>query len=376
MKFKYACMAISLTTVLAGCGSETSTQALPADEPVAAKEAVVSTSQDRATSLDTFFSNSGGVVTTPATYPTHETSHQMLKNQDLVGVNTFLHKRELAPTDQQPIVRMNRDTYYSFAVIDISKGASITMPVLPEGKYVSVQPVTEDHRIQAMKYGSGTYELSTHTGEYLYIVVRLDSRFSKEEAQQYQDKMLITANSSNEFSALPVNKKSFDDVENALKAQMPAIVKRDGLDAITGFFTDPRDDSRALFTQEKYQVGAAIGWGGAQLVDNLYEVSGNYPSDSCYQATFEDPKNKAFWSFTVYDKKGFMFNDLASLNSNTAKVNEDGTYTISFGCGSDAPNNIETENETGVFNLAVRHYIPSDRVRNEGYRLIPQVKAK
>nr|WP_283104507.1 hypothetical protein [Shewanella olleyana] len=45
---------------------------------------------------------------------------------------------------------MNRDTYYSLAVVDVSKGASITIPRLPEGKYVSVQPVTEDHRIQPM----------------------------------------------------------------------------------------------------------------------------------------------------------------------------------------------------------------------------------
>ena len=221
MKFKYVVMALSLTTVLTGCDSGTSTDAPLAGDAVAAKGSVTSTSQDRVTSLDKFFSDTG-IETTPATYPTHETSHQMLKNQDLAGVNNFLHKRELAPTDRQPIVRMNRDTYYSFAVVDVSKGASITMPVLPEGKYVSVQPVTEDHRIQAMKYGSGTFELSTHTGEYLYVVVRLDSRFSKEEAQQYQDQMLITANSSNKFSALPVNKKSFDDVENALKAQMPA----------------------------------------------------------------------------------------------------------------------------------------------------------
>jgi uncharacterized membrane protein len=90
----------------------------------------------------------------------------------------------------------------------------------------------------------------------------------------------------------------------------------------------------------------AIGWGGAQMQDNIYEVSGNYPANKCHQATFEDPKNKAFWSFTVYDKKGFMFNDLASLNSNTAMVNTDGTYTISFGCGNDAINNIKTENSS------------------------------
>ncbi len=357
--FTNTVIALSLIATLAACNS-TATSDTPATASV--------------TSLDSFFTDNG-VIVTPETYPTLETSHQLLKNQDLAGINTFLHKRDLAPTDNQPIVRMNRDTYYSFAVVDVSKGATITMPELPKGKYMSVQPVTEDHRIQAMKYGSGTFELSTHTGNYLYVVIRLDATFTKEEATMYQDQMVITANSNKKFSAMPVNKKSFDLVENALKAQMPAIVKRDTINSITGMFTDPRDDSQKLFTEEKYQVGAAIGWGGAQLADNVYEVSGNHPSNSCYQAHFEDPKNKAFWSITVYNKKGFMFNDVANMSSNTAAVNKDGSYTVSFGCGSDAPNNIAIDNDTGVFNLGIRHYKPSDKVKNQGYRLLPTLKA-
>ncbi|PKI16201.1 DUF1254 domain-containing protein [Colwellia sp. 12G3] len=326
------------------------------------------------TSAEFFADN--GKVTTPESYPTNETSHQMLKNQDLVGVNKFLHKRDLSPTDNQPVVRMNRDTYYSLAVIDVSKGATITIPEIPKGKYVSVQPVTEDHRTQAMGYGAGKYSLSTHTGTHLYVVIRLDSSISATDARAIQDKMVISAKSTNAFTAAPINKKSFTEVEDALKAQMGPMVKRDGINALTGMFTDPRDSSKELFTQEKYQIGAAVGWGGAQMKDNIYEVSGNYPADKCYQATFEDPKNKAFWSFTVYNKKGFMFNDLANLNTNTATTNADGTYTLSFGCGSDAINNIKTSNPSGVFNLAVRHYMPSDRVKNDGYRLLPLVKAK
>ena len=58
-----------------------------------------------------------------------------------------------------------------------------------------------------------------------------------------------------------------------------------------------------------------------------------------------------------------MFNDFANLSSNTAKPNADGTYTLSFGCGENAVNNIETKNDSGVFNLAVRHYQVSDFVR-------------
>ena len=324
--------------------------------------------------LDDFFSPQG-VTVTSASYPTDETSHQTLKNQDLVGVNKFLHKRQLTPTDEQPVVRMNRDTYYSFAVVDVSKGATVTMPTIPEGKYISVQPVTEDHRIQPMFYGPGTFELTTHTGSHLYLVIRLDATFTEAEAATFQDQMVVNAKSNNPFKTEAVNQESFKAVEDKLKAQMPAITERDGKDALVGMFTAPTDASDKLFTQEKYEVGAAIGWGGAQDVDNIYEVSGNYPADTCHQATFQDPKNKAFWSITVYDKAGFMFNDLANLSSNTATPNADGTYTISFGCGKEAPNNIKTANDSGVFNLGIRHYQPSELVSVDGFRILPLVKA-
>lgn len=324
--------------------------------------------------LADFFSPDGLIVTS-ATYPTHETAHQLLKNQDIAGINALQHKRQLTPTDSQPVVRMNRDTYYTMAVVDVSEGATITMPEVPEGKYISVQPVTEDHRIQPMFYGAGTFELSTHTGDHLYLVIRLDSTFTEAEAATYQDQMSLNANSNMPFTAEPVNQESFESVEKALKAKMAAINKRDGKDALVGMFTAPDDASNKLFTQEKYEVGAAIGWGGAQEVDNIYEVSGNFPADVPHQATFQDPKNNAFWSITVYNKAGFMFNDHANLSSNTAVPNEDGSYTINFGGGPDALNNIEIENDSGVFNLGIRHYQPSELVSVEGFRILPTVKA-
>jgi hypothetical protein len=287
----------------------------------------------------------------------------------------FLHKRQLTPTNNQPVVRMNRDTYYSLAVIDVSKGATVTMPVVPEGKYISVQPVTEDHRIQPMFYGPGTFEMTTHTGNHLYLVVRLDATFTEAEAAKLQDQMVINAKSNNPFKAEPVNQESFKAAEDQLKAKMPAIVKRDGINALVGMFTAPTDESNKLFTQEKYELGAAVGWGGAQIVDNIYEISGNFPVDICHQTTFKDPKNKAFWSITVYNKAGFMFNDLANLSSNNATPNADGTYTISFGCGEKAPNNIKTANDSGVFNLGIRHYQPSELISVDGFRIVPTVKA-
>ncbi|WP_372385104.1 DUF1254 domain-containing protein [Vibrio sp. BS-M-Sm-2] len=322
----------------------------------------------------TEFFNTDGDVTTVDNYAVHETSRQYLKNQEIVGVNTFRHKRELTPTDEQDVVRMNRDTYYSMAVINVSKGATVTLPEIPEGKYMSMEVITEDHRIQPMQYGSGTFDLSTHIGDHVYVIIRTDATFSKDEVHKIQDQMSIDAKAKGEFTAMQVDEKSFEEVETSLKKEMPTILKRDGAQATFGMFTSPEDASKEMFTKEKYAVGAAVGWGGAQLEDNIYEISGNFPTDTCHQVTFEDPKNQAFWSVTVYNKQGFMFDDVANVSSNTADKNSDGTYTLSFGCGDGAVNNIKTENDSGAFNLAFRHYIPSQKVR-DGFRVLPSVKA-
>ena len=74
----------------------------------------------------------------------------------------------------------------------ISKGATITLPQLPEGSYMSMQPVTEDHRPQPMSYGAGTYELATHTGDHMIVIIRLDSNFSPEQAKKYQHQLHIS----------------------------------------------------------------------------------------------------------------------------------------------------------------------------------------
>jgi hypothetical protein len=45
------------------------------------------------------------------------------------GFGKFRHGRELAPPAQQGIVRPNRDTLYSFAIVDLDAGAvSIILP--------------------------------------------------------------------------------------------------------------------------------------------------------------------------------------------------------------------------------------------------------
>jgi hypothetical protein len=44
------------------------------------------------------------------------------------GINAWHHTRQPTPIDEQLVVRMNRDTLYSSACVDISQGATLTLP--------------------------------------------------------------------------------------------------------------------------------------------------------------------------------------------------------------------------------------------------------
>lgn len=61
---------------------------------------------------------------------------------DAGGVNRLSHYRAPTAVDRQPVIRMNRDTLYSAAVVDISEGAHHT---IPDGgrRYVSVMAVNQ-----------------------------------------------------------------------------------------------------------------------------------------------------------------------------------------------------------------------------------------
>ena len=48
--------------------------------------------------------------------------------RDAGGVNVWNHSRAPAAIDRQTVIRMNRDTLYSFAIVDISDGATFTIP--------------------------------------------------------------------------------------------------------------------------------------------------------------------------------------------------------------------------------------------------------
>ncbi len=60
------------------------------------------------------------------------------------GLGKFGHLRTPTPLDNQTIIRMNRDTLYSPAVLDLSKPATVILPDTG-GRYMTLHVVNQDH---------------------------------------------------------------------------------------------------------------------------------------------------------------------------------------------------------------------------------------
>jgi len=308
--------------------------------------------------------DSSPVIVTKDNYPQAYTNmrfNAVIKKAG--GINKFF-VMPTPPSDpaKQFVVRMNRDTFYSISVIDFSNDdVYVTIP--KTNKYVTTQVVDENHETQPMIYGSGRHKLSAKT-THAFVIVR-----ALEDAARRN--LIIETSSSKPFQVKNWDMKSFKATDTA-----------GNLD-----FSDGYDQSKAFGNKESGQtdymnyVGAAGGWGGAMVQDNIYQTSQYFDNKSVYEVTFPDPKAKYFWSATVYNGDGRMFNDLANISSESKPIkNADGSITLRFGATGQANNiPIVEGNTTGKFNVLFRHYGPSKAVRKDkkGYNpatLIRKVK--
>jgi hypothetical protein len=209
-------------------------------------------------------------------------------------------------------------------------------------------------------HGSGKHKITAKT-DHAFVIVRA----LEDDARR---NVVIEAGSAEPFKVKEWDMDSFH-----------AIDKAGNID-----FSDGYDQAKAFSNTESGQtdymnyVGAAGGWGGAMVEDNIYQTSQYFDANACYETTFVDPEAKYFWSATVYNGDGRMFNDNANISSEMNPVqNTDGTYTVRFGCKGQ-PNNIQVVegNTTGKFNVLMRHYGPSKQVSNgeDGYDATTSIK--
>ena len=310
----------------------------------------------------------GTVKVNPDTYiraETDRTFHNI--SQQAGGVNRWFYIRKPTPLNQQTVVRMNLDTLYSASIVDTSKGATVTIPPLPAGRFMSVLLVDNDHYAPAVYYAPGTYNLPRDT-KYLAVIVRTQVFNSKDNADialanKLQDAVVIKANSADPLPPMQWETSSLKALTEEYEKDSAQYESWKGMMG-----------PRGKVDEKTRHIAAAAAWGLNPEWDATYlNFSGNHDYRMCYQGTYTVPENQAFWSITVYGNDGYIKSENAVVNSKNVKLNSNGSFTVYFGskesCGN-VPNRVDV---TEGWNFLMRIYRPSPTVLNGSYKL-PEVQ--
>ncbi|WP_322922022.1 DUF1254 domain-containing protein [Nocardioides renjunii] len=249
--------------------------------------------------------------------------------RDAGRVNQFMHNREPAAIDKQTVIRLNRDTLYSFAVVDISAGAVLTVPDAGD-RYLSVMVVNEDHYINRVLHDAGDHHLTAEELGSPYVVVAartlVDPRDPDDLAAvaAVQDRLGISAASGRPFGLPDYETGSFDRTRSALLA----------------LAAEQASFERSFGRQEdvdpvRHLIGSAAGWGGLPDAEAAYVgVAPGLPVGEYELTVPVDVPVDGFWSISVYNADGFFepnVHDAYTVNSITAARNGDGSVTVRFG---------------------------------------------
>lgn len=288
-------------------------------------------------------------------------THRMFADIQLAagGVGRFRHNREPASIDEQTVIRLNRDTLYSFAIVDLAQPATLSLPDAGE-RYISAMIVSEDHYVPEVLHTAGEHELSRekYGSRYVLVAVRIlvDPTDANDVAEvgTLQDQTVITPGSSEPFVSPDYDTASLD----ATREGLLALAK--GLDAFDRTF-----GTREEVDPVRHLIGCAAGWGGLPTSEATYVGVDPATDPGRYELTLVDVPVDAFWSVSVYNAAGYFEpNDkgLYTVNSVTGVPNDDGSITVRFipdTSGDIPPNAIVTPEG---WNFLIRLYRPRPEI--------------
>lgn len=195
------------------------------------------------------------IKVTPETYIRAESDRSFMNIETAAGgVNRFFFIRKPTPLDEQTIIRMNRDTLYSGALVDTAKGATITLPKVPAGRFISAQVVDNDHYCPAVFYAPGAHPIASDT-KYALVIVRIqlfDPNDPAEvaEVNALQDRLVIEADSADPMPPLQWEPESLKALTEEYVEEAKALTSFKGLMG-----------PRGTVDEKRRHLGAAAGWG-------------------------------------------------------------------------------------------------------------------
>lgn len=268
----------------------------------------------------------------------------------------FVKMQGLPPRGKAaPTVQMNDDTLYGVAIVEAVDG-KVSFSIPETDNYMAVQVVTERGHGQHYVVEDGQYNLPVESN-YAFILYRSGTENGIDSALEQLNKVNdADFNFATDYQIQPYN---YEEVEAWVKQYTDEV---NNMDKFT--YTFPRTSDKVTDLHQ-WNLENAAGWGGAspeEFVGNKYANSPKMEANVCYTTTFEDPENKFFTSITAYDGDKYLMKGVRHINSHTWEKNSDDSITISFNCGENAKNNIDTKGNNYTF--TTRHYGVSPKVMN------------
>jgi len=267
------------------------------------------------------------------------------------GVGVFMHNKKAADPKDKTVVRINFDTKYSIAILDLKEEATLTMPET-NGRYQSAWFITEEHYNPMAINTPGTYKITQEDmgSRYIMLVIRTQVNMTDPEdlakVSSLQDQLQLTQNDRGSY----VITNNWDRAE-VLKMRK----KYQKITAEKNITSNLMFGEKGETTLENHNAGVSTGWGGMTARQAVYP---NFQPKNSNPATLalKDVPVDAFWSITVYDQEGWVVGEHFNVNSSFAKANEKGEYIIHFGGDNKADNYLDTFEG---WNFILRMYQPT-----------------
>lgn len=301
-----------------------------------------------------------------------ETDMTLKRYVDQGAFGKLLHLRQPTPIAKQDVIRMNRDTLYSFGVFDLDASPVTILKPNSEGRFQSMLIINQDHSMQPVEHGAGSFTLTKKKIGTRYVIAGIRTFMNANDpkdikaANELQDKIAIEQAKVGSFEIPDWDEASLGKVRQAIN--ILASTKTDA----SGMFGD-----KSKLNPINHLLGTAYGWGGNPEEAAIYlnVIPENNDGNTPYTLTVsEKVPVDGFVSVTVYNSKGFLEKnslDAYSINNVTAQKDRDGTVTIHFGGD---PSNSNYLPITPGWNYIVRMYQPKKELLDGSWKF-PDPKA-